>query len=77
MKVLQAIVGGYLVFGLFYAVYKHFSGVAHTFSSQDLGLHLAQALFWPMFVFPSFGKFVSGMVMLAVIGAVLAGKSRG
>ena len=77
MKVLQAIMGGYLVFGLFYAVYKHFSGVAHTFSSQDLGLHLSHALFWPVFVFPSFGRFVGGIVLVLLVGGLLAGKSRG
>ncbi len=77
MKVLQAILGGYLLIGLVYGVYRHFKGAEHVLTAFDFGVHISHALFWPIFMFPGFGKFLGGIVLMAVIGGLVLGKSRG
>ena len=55
------LIGGYLVIGFFYAIYQHFWGMA---SYKGFAYNIGQGLGWPFSMFPTFGKFVGGILLL-------------
>lgn len=68
MKIVQFLVGLYLVIGLGMAIHGAYFG-DETF--RGLAWHLGRGLVWPGVMFPSFGKAVGGTLMVAIILAVL------
>lgn len=76
MKITQGLVGVYALIGLIFGVYQHVGSTAHRLTATDFGTHIAHALLWPAFMFPSFGKFLGGVVVLLVIGGWVAYKAK-
>ena len=70
------LIGSYLVIGFFYAIYQHFWGMAsykglaynigqgYLQSSGRSSADIGQGLGWPFSMFPTFGKFVGGILLL-------------
>lgn len=56
--------GVYGVIGLFYAIYQAIWGA---YSYKPVLYNILQGVFWPLVMFPSFGKAVGGLVMVAVV----------
>lgn len=74
MKTGQIVAAVYVVLGLLTAIYLNFWG-EHSY--RGFAYQLGQGLFWPAIWFPSFGKIITGILILMVICAVmLFGKSR-
>ena len=57
MKITQGLVGVYALIGLIFGVYQHVGSTAHRLTATDFGTHIAHALLWPVFMFPSFGAY--------------------
>jgi hypothetical protein len=54
----------YGVIGLFYAIYQAIWGA---YSYKPVLYNFFQGVIWPLVMFPSFGKAVGGVVMVAVV----------
>ncbi|OBX75971.1 hypothetical protein [Faucicola atlantae] len=68
MKKLAPILGAiYFGIGLIYALYSNFFGA---YQYKSLVYNIGRGLIWPATMFPSFGKFLGGLIILAVIGAL-------
>ena len=63
-SITSLLIGIYAVIGLGFALYKQFFG--HDF--HNFAYHIGQGIVWPAVMFPSVGKAIGAMVMLAVIG---------
>lgn len=73
MKIKQLILIGYAVIGLIVALYgAMFGDSAH----RGFAYHFGQGLVWPAVLLPSVGKFIGGILIVAVIAALLVGKRR-
>lgn len=64
----KALIGGYAAIAFLFAIYGTLFG-AH--SHQGFAYNLGRAIVWPATMFPSFGAFIGGLVMLLVVGAIL------
>ena len=62
------VAGVYGVIGLFYAFYQAIWG---TYNYKPVFYNILQGVFWPLVMFPSFGKAVGGLIMLAVVGYIV------
>mgnify|MGYP001180964185 FL=1 len=62
------LIGGYATIALLFAIYGTLFG-AH--SHQGFAANLGRAVVWPAILFPSFGAFIGGIVMLLVVVAIL------
>lgn len=71
VPVKQVLIGIYALIGLVFALYKHFG----TYDIHGFAYHLGQGLIWPAVMFPSVGKAIGAIIMMAVIGYVVL-KSR-
>lgn len=64
----KILIGGYAGIALLFAIYGTLFG-AH--SHQGFANNLGRAIVWPAILFPSFGAFIGGVVMLLAITAVI------
>ena len=60
-------ISGYLGIGFFFAVYQHLWG---HYKYKSFMFNIGQGLIWPAVMFPSVGKFIGGMLLLIIIGAL-------
>ena len=67
LQVKQVLIGIYALIGLVFALYKHFG----TYDHHGFAYHLGQGIVWPAVMFPSIGKAIGAMIMMAVIGYVV------
>lgn len=64
--------GSYFAIALLCTIYLHMWGKE---SYKSIAYHFGQGLIWPAVMFPSAGKFIGGLVLLAFI-AVLTLRSK-
>lgn len=69
MKLGRVLIVGYFLIGLLYAVYAHFWGPD---PFRTFAFHVGQGLLWPVAFFPGLGKVIAGIVIVAVIAALMA-----
>lgn len=62
------VIGGYFIIGFFFAVYQHFWG---QYNYKSFAYNIGQGLVWPAVMFPSVGKFIGGVLLLIIIGALV------
>jgi hypothetical protein len=55
---------GYLAIGLIYAIYSSNFGI---YKYKGLAFNIGRGLVWPASMFPSFGKFVGGILIIAFV----------
>lgn len=60
---------GYFLIGLLYAVYAHYWGDQ---PYRSFAYHLGQGLVWPVMVLPGLGKFIGGLLIVAMVAFVMA-----
>lgn len=61
------LISAYFGIGFFFAVYQHFWG---HYKYKSFMFNLGQGLVWPAVMFPSVGKFIGGIIILIIIGAI-------
>ncbi|MHA3098334.1 hypothetical protein [Acinetobacter brisouii] len=59
------LIGGYFFIGFLFAIYQHFWG---RYNYKSFMFNLGQGIVWPAVMFPSVGKFIGGVLTLAIIG---------
>ena len=69
MKLGRVIFIGYCVIGLLYAIYAHFWGPE---PFRSFWFHLGAGLVWPAAMFPALGKWLGGIIIVAVISFLMA-----
>lgn len=62
------LIGGYAAIACLFAIYGSLFG---DFSHKGFAYNLGRAVVWPATMFPSFGAFIGGIVMLLVVVAIL------
>ncbi|OUY07433.1 hypothetical protein [Acinetobacter populi] len=62
------LISTYFGIGVLYAIYQHFWG---QYNYKPFGFNLGQGIFWPAMMFPGVGKFIGGLLILAVIGFIV------
>ena len=60
---------GYFLIGLLYAVYANNWGYE---TYRRFAYHLGQGLVWPVMVLPGLGKFIGGLLIVAMVAFVMA-----
>ena len=60
---------GYFLIGLLYAVYANNWGDE---PYRSFAYHLGQGLVWPVMVLPGLGKFIGGLLIVAMVAFVIA-----
>ncbi|SDT55965.1 hypothetical protein [Pseudomonas prosekii] len=67
MTLKGTLISGYFVIGLIYALY---SWMFTIYSHASFAYNLGRGLIWPAAMFPAFGAFIGGIIIVVVIGAI-------
>lgn len=65
---IRAVVGIYVVLIFVFAIYGNVWG---DFAYKGFAYNLGRSLFWPGIIFPSLGKALGAVVLLAVVGLLV------
>lgn len=57
----------YLVVGLLFAIYGNFWG---DYDYKGFAYNLGRGLVWPTIIFPSLGKVIGGIIIIAFVGYI-------
>lgn len=71
MKVSHVVIIAYVVLGLLTAIYGNFWG---DYNYKGFAYNLGKAIIWPAVWFPSFGKFLGGILIIAFVAFLTLGK---
>ncbi|MHA6163470.1 hypothetical protein [Pseudomonas sichuanensis] len=71
MSLKGKLISGYLLIGLVYALYSWLFGYYSHFS---FAYNLGRGLVWPGAMFPAFGAWLGGIVMVAVVLYITFGR---
>lgn len=67
MSLKGKLIAGYFTIGLVYTLY---SWLFTPYSHASFAYNLGRGLVWPGAMFPAFGAFIGGVVLLVIIGAI-------
>ena len=68
MKRTHIVLGIYLLIGLIYTIYASNWGDK---SYKSFAYHLGQGLVWPAMIFPGIGKWIGGLLIVAMVAFVM------
>lgn len=68
MKRTHIVLGIYFLIGLIYTIYASNWGDE---SYKSLAYHLGQGLVWPVMIFPGIGKWIGGLLIVAMVAFVM------
>lgn len=58
------LISTYCMIGLLYAIYQHFWG---QYNYKPFFYNVGQGLFWPIMMFPTVGKIISGLLIVGIV----------
>jgi hypothetical protein len=68
MSTKAKIITGYLVIGLLTAIYLSIWGAS---AYKGFAYNAGSGLVWPLVIFPGLGKIIGGIILVAIIGAIV------
>jgi membrane-bound ClpP family serine protease len=68
MKTSHIIITAYVVIAILFGIYGSLFG---DYDYRGFMYNLGRGLVWPTIIFPSLGKIIGGIILLAVIGGAL------